>query len=294
MNKKLLFGYIFLIVCFLSTFGILLAVGKLTVLNPAGWVGMQERNLFFLAIGIMMCLALPVLGALFFIAWHYRAENHKAHYNPETKNPLILKFLWWIIPASLVIIFGFIIWHAAHTLDPYKQIISNNKPIIIQVVALRWKWLFIYPREKIATVNYLAIPVNTPINFQLTAGDAPMNSFWIPKLGGQIYAMSAMETKMSLIANQVGDFPGQAAEINGEGYADMRFDTHVTSQTDYKDWVAKMKESSKPLDKVTFEQISKPALDTSFHYYTLPDANFYNELMMSYMQPSSVHMQHEN
>lgn len=294
MNKKILFGYIFLIICFLSTFAFFILSGKLAIINPSGMIGIQERNLMFIAIGVMLCLALPVLSAMFFIVWKYRAENTKAKYTPDETGKKIFKILWWAIPASLVVIFSFIIWFGAHALDPYKQISSTNKPITIQVVALRWKWLFIYPKEKIATVNYFAFPVNTPLNFQLTAGDAPMNSFWIPKLGGQIYAMSAMETKISLIANKTGDFPGEAAEINGSGYADMRFMAHAGTEEDYTVWVRKIKQTAKPLDKATFEKLSSPSEDTSVSYYTLPDTNLYNEIIMKYMGPSTIHEEHEH
>ena len=117
-------------------------------------------------------------------------------------------------------------------LHPYKPIESSVKPITIQVIALDWKWLFIYPEQGIATVNFIQIPVNTPINFKLTA-DGPMNSFWIPSLGGQIYSMATMETKINLMADTTGDFPGEAAEINGKGFSGMRFVARSSTRADF-------------------------------------------------------------
>lgn len=66
---------------------------------------------------------------------------------------------------------------------------------------------FYLSRRKIATINFLQIPKDVPIHFEITA-DAPMNSFWIPELGGQIYAMPKMRTELYLIANKVGNFRG--------------------------------------------------------------------------------------
>ena len=155
---------------------------------------------------------------------------------------------------------------------------------------MRWKWLFIYPQENIATVNFIQIPINTPIDFELTAGDAPMNSFWIPSLGGQMYAMETMETQLHLIGNSIGDFPGGAAEINGSGFAGMRFTAKVSSNNDFNNWVQSVKKSSNPLNTASYNQLSIPSEYNQRGFYSSVQNGIFNDIMMKYMSPGSQKM----
>ncbi len=151
-----------------------------------------------------------------------------------------MSFGLWAVPIILIASLSVLNWKSTHELDPYQPIASNAPPLTVEVVALDWKFLFIYPQQNIATVNFIEFPVNTPLNFQLTA-DAPMSSFWIPQLGSQIYAMPAMSTQLHLIANSTGDFRGMDTEINGAGFSGMKFAARSVSQTDFNAWVASVK-----------------------------------------------------
>lgn len=264
---------------------LLLHTHTIAVLQPQGQIALEERNLIFAAVSIMLLVAIPILLLTFFIAWKYRADNPKATYRPDWTGNLLLKCTWWGILSVLVLVFWIIVWNSAHKLDPYKPIEATTKPITIQVVAMRWKWLFIYPEQHIATVNFMQFPVHTPVNFKLTADDAPMNSFWIPQLGGQMYAMTTMETKLHLIANTTGDFSGGAAEINGSGFAGMRFIARSSLKDDFDNWVEKIKKSSKPLDAVTYNTLVKPSEDNPVTYYSSVDNNLYNTIIMKDMMP---------
>lgn len=285
MNKKVLSAFIVIVLCFLSAFAILIHNGSLAILNPKGFIALQERNLIFIAYAIMLSIAIPVVFVTFFIAWKYRAENTKSTYKPDWTGNIFLKSLWWTILGILLVVFCIIVWIAAHKLDPSVSISSTNKPITIEVVALQWKWLFIYPEEHIATINYVQFPVNTPVNFKLTA-DAPMTTFWIPTLGSQIYAMASMETQLHLMANTIGDFPGQTSEINGAGYAEMRFTAHASSKADFDTWVAKIQKSSQPLTLTIYNQLAKPSEHAPVTYYSLVDNNLYNTIIMKYIKPT--------
>lgn len=247
-------------------------------------IAWQERNLIILAMTIMLCIAIPVVIVAFFVGWKYRAGGKSTHL-PEWTGNRWEKVGYWVFLGILVVAFSTIVWVAAHRLDPYKPIVSSQKPITIQVVALEWKWLFIYPEQNIATVNFMQIPVDTPINFRLTA-DAPMNSFWIPSLGGQIYSMATMETKLSLIANSIGDFPGGAAEINGKGFSGMRFVARASSREDFDKWVDKVRSSPKSLDQKTFDELNIPSEDTPAMFYSSVMPGLYNNIMIKYLMPS--------
>jgi cytochrome o ubiquinol oxidase subunit 2 len=176
----------------------------IALLDPKGTVALAERGLMLHAVEFMLIVAVPVLTLLFFFAWRYRAGsghgNAQPAYTPNWEQARMDELIWWAIPFEIVLVLGALTWTSTHELDPRRPLDSNQPPLIVQVVALDWKWLFIYPEEQIATVNYLAIPVGRPVRFEITA-DAPMNSFWIPRLGGQIYAMSGMLTSLNLVAN---------------------------------------------------------------------------------------------
>lgn len=284
-NKYSFVVFIFLLIDVLLVVWLLLGGHTIAVLNPKGMIAMKERNIIITSIFLMLLVAIPVLILTFWFAWKYREGNSHEQYTPDWQLNTKLEFLWWAIPGMIVLALSFITWKSTHELDPYKPIASNLKPITIQVVALRWKWLFIYPEQHIATVNFIQFPARTPINFELTA-DAPMNSFWIPQLGGQIYAMSGMGTHLHLMADQPGEYRGSAAEISGKGFAGMRFIAKASSQADFDAWVQSVRKSSNMLDLSEYNKIAEPSEDNPVSLYALTEENLYNEIMMKFMVPS--------
>lgn len=253
----------------------------ISVLFPSGTIAFKQRNLLFLIQALMLIIVIPVYVLTFIFSWKYRADNKEADYDPELADNWIAECFWWGIPIVMTAIVSVITWQQTHELDPYKPIVSDKKPITIQVVALQWKWLFLYPEENIASMNYLQIPVNTPIRFEITA-DAPMNSFWIPDLGGQIYAMPAMRTELNLIATEAGDFRGSSANISGEGFSGMHFITRATSEDAYLDWVRTAKETKNILD---YSEVATPSQNVPPQVYQLKTAKLFNEIMMQYTHP---------
>lgn len=266
---------------------VLIGNSNIQVLNPQGLIAAKQRDVIVATVVIMSAVVIPVVILIFFVAWKYRAGNLKAKYSPDWIQNKKSEFLWWIIPGIIVFILAIITWKSTHELDPYRTIESDKKPVTIQVVALRWKWLFIYPQENIATVNFIQFPVNTPVNFELTA-DAPMSSFWIPQLGGQIYAMTGMGTKLHLIANKTGEFAGSSAEINGEGFSGMIFTAKASSQADFDSWVQKIKESSNTLGLPEYNNLVKPSKNNPVTFYASPEKDLYNRIIMKYMAPQMM------
>lgn len=258
------------------------------VLNPKGVVAEQQRDLLVFTTLLSLIVILPVFFLTFYIAHTYRADNKKAKYTPEWDHSKKLEVVWWGVPLIIIGILAVITWQTTHSLDPYRPLESDTEPLTVQVVALQWKWLFIYPEQDIATVNQLVIPVNTPINFEITA-DAPMNSFWIPQLGGQVYAMTGMTTKLHLMANETGRFNGSSANISGEGFADMRFTVDATSNEVFDAWVASSRASNTPLDIPTYDELAKPATVEKPLAFSSRDAGLYDTILMKYMSPDHDH-----
>ena len=141
---------------------------------------------------------------------------------------------------------------------PERPVPDDAKPLTVEVVALDWKWLFIYPEQGIATVNELAAPVDRPIVFKITASSV-MNSFFIPALAGQIYAMPGMETKLNAVINQPGEFEGFSANYSGAGFSGMRFKFHGLSEADFDQWVQKAKAGGGALTRAAYLELERPS-----------------------------------
>ncbi|MDO8270050.1 MAG: ubiquinol oxidase subunit II [Candidatus Levybacteria bacterium] len=285
MNIKIKIGLALLFFVELFYFGLIfLSDLNFQLLNPQGSIARQQRDLGMLVIGILLVVAIPLIGAMYWFAYKYRAGNKKAIYKPDTRHSKFTELVWWLIPAVFIFILAIITWNKTHALDPYKPLESSVPPVRIQAIALNWKWLFLYPDYNIATVNFIQFPQDTPVNFEITA-DAPMNSFWIPALSGQIYAMSGMSTKLHLIADNTGDYRGQAGEINGRGFSGMKFIARASSREEFENWVGEVRRSLKTLDENEYSTLSKPSENNSVTHYSSYEQNLYNKIMMKYVVP---------
>lgn len=254
------------------------------VLQPQGEVAAKQRDLIVFTLGLSLIVVVPVFTLLFYFAWKYREGNRAARYMPEWDGNKWLEIIWWGIPCIIIGILSVVTWQTSHSLDPYKPLVSDVKPVKVQVVATQWKWLFIYPELGIATTNDLRFPEKTPLNLEITA-DAPMNSFWIPSLGGQVYAMSGMTTKLHLSANTIGEYKGSSANISGEGYADMAFTARSLSDADFNEWVARVKTTGGALDMGRYEVLAQPSIVKEPGYFALKEDDLYTAIVMKYMMP---------
>jgi cytochrome o ubiquinol oxidase subunit II len=254
------------------------------VLNPKGMIGTKERDLIITASLLMLIVVIPVFILTWFFAWRYRESNVKTKHAPDWEHNTIAEYCWWGVPLIIIVILATITWRSSHELNPFTPIETGKKPMVIQVVALDWKWLFIYPEQKIATVNFVQFPVQTPINFEITS-DAPMNSFWIPQLGGQIYAMPAMRTKLHLIANEIGSFRGASANISGIGFAGMTFTAKSSSREDFDQWVQSVEQSPKQLSLDEYQRLVEPSEYDPVSSYVLLQEDLFDRILMKYMAP---------
>lgn len=283
----------FIIVCALVMVGVwfLLGSGNFDVLNPQGEIARRQRNLLLFTVGLSLIVIIPVFAMLGIFAWKFRESNPKKQvYKPDWDSNNALEVIWWGVPIAIISVLAVVTWVSSHQLDPYKKLESEVKPLEVQVVALQWKWLFIYPEQDIASVNQLNIPEKTPINFTITS-DAPMNSFWIPSLGGQVYAMSGMSTKLHLIADGVGEYSGSSANISGTGFADMQFKVYSQSRQDFDSWVKSIHESSEGLDQKRYDELAEPSSLKQPKFFRLEAENLYDTIVMKYMMPDMKHDQ---
>ncbi len=284
--KAKLFIVLLLVIDVILSLSIITHGMTFRVLNPSGVIAKSERNILLLAASIVLSIIIPVFILTFFIVVRYQEGNAKTPYTPDWNYNRKLEVLWWIIPAVIIVLLGTLTWITTHQLDPTKSINAPNKPLTIEVVALQWRWLFIYPQQHIATINFVEFPVNTPVAFQLTA-DGPMTSFWIPQLGGQMYAMSAMVNTTHLISNAPGEFQGINNEISGQGFIGMRFIAKSTTQADFDRWVQIVQQSSQLLNLQKYTSLAQPNTDEREEFYSLSDKDLYNEIVTKFMIPPS-------
>jgi len=262
--------------------------GTFMLLDPKGIVAEKEKSLILMALAIMFAVAIPTLIFLFITIWKYRekGENNNKNYAPLRVGSRRAEAAMWALPCLLILILGIMNWRTSHELDPYKPLEAAGQTETIQVVSLPWKWLFIYPKEHIATVNFVEFPEKTSVEFELTS-DAPMNSFWIPQLGGQIYSMAGMSTQLHLMADEAGDYNGRASDISGMGFAGMVFIARAATSQDFAAWVDSMKEKPQVLDMAEYEQLAKPSTYNPPAYYGSTTPGLYTMIMMKFMSPAS-------
>lgn len=255
------------------------------VLEPKGMIAIKEKDIIVTASLLMLLIVVPVLILAGFFAWRYREENTKAKHAPDWEHNTIAEYCWWGVPLVIIFVLSVITYRSSHELNPFKSIESDKKALSIQVVALQWKWLFIYPEQGIATLNYVEFPAGTPVEFEITA-DAPMNSFWIPQLGGQIYAMPAMRSKLSLIADEEGTFRGLSANLSGSGFAGMRFAAKAVSDQEFSRWMKTAQSSSIHLDMQRYNALASPSENDPEATFILSENQLFNKILMKYMEPA--------
>ncbi len=275
---------IFGLFSFLSVY---IGTHNMGVLNPKGVIAVAQKDLIITSVVLMMIVIIPVFIMLFSFAWRYRASNTKAKYTPDWHSNLILEIIWWTVPVVIVVFLAIITWKSSHDLDPFKPLVSEVKPVVIEVVALDWKWLFIYPEEHIATVNFLEIPMDTPIHFKITS-DAPMNAFWIPQLGSMIYAMAGMTAQLHLMADEVGVYKGLSSNFSGDGFSGMKFDTKVVTGAEYVAWLNEVRTSPQSLTEEEYKELIKPTKNHPVVQYSSVRDDLYSSIIMKYMAPHTM------
>jgi cytochrome o ubiquinol oxidase subunit 2 len=277
---------------------ILLSGCSTVLMNASGDVAVQQGKLIVVSTLLMLLIIVPVIALTFFFAWRYRASNTQATYEPDWDHSTSLELVIWGAPLLIIIVLGLITWISTHTLDPYRplgrldadrKIPVGTQYLDVEVVALDWKWLFIYPEQGIATVNELAAPVDRPIRFKITSSTV-MNSFFIPALAGQIYAMPGMETKLHAVINKPGEFRGMSANYSGGGFSDMHFKFHGLSQADFDAWVAHAKASGGDLTRAAYLSLEKPSEKVAVRQYAAVDPELFNAVVNRCVEPGKMCM----
>jgi cytochrome o ubiquinol oxidase subunit 2 len=256
------------------------------VLTPEGPVASGDLKIMFDAVMLMLTIVVPTILAIFAFGFWYRASNKRARRLPTFDFSGRIELVVWAIPLLTIMFLGGMIWIGSHDLDPAKPLPTRGgEPLEVQVVALDWKWLFIYPREGVASVNTMAAPVGRPIHFRLTSASV-MNLFFVPQLGSMIYAMNGMADSLNLQADRPGDYAGRAAMINGDGFADMHFDLRALPGDQYAAWIAAAKARGAALDAASYQTLERQSAKVAPFTYRAVQPGLFDDIVTQRLAPA--------
>lgn len=277
---------------------LLLAGCDTVVLSPSGDIAAQQANLIVWSTILMLIIVVPVIVLTLLFAWRYRASNKEATYDPDWDHSTSLELIIWAAPLAIIIALGALTWVSTHQLDPYRPLdrISEGKPVpegteplVVEVVAMDWKWLFFYPEQGIAVVNELAAPVDRPIKFKITS-TTMMNSFYIPALAGQIYAMGGMETQLNAVINEAGRYEGFSANYSGAGFNGMRFTFIGMADNDFEQWVTIARRDGESLSRDTYKALEAPSFNNPVQYFGAVAPGLYDAILNRCVDPGTLCM----
>ncbi len=265
----------------------LLAACHAEILDPGGPVGKAEGRILVDSLAIMLAIVIPTIVATLLFAWWYRASNTRAVYLPEWNFSGRIELVVWAIPIMVIILLGGVTWIGSHDLDPAKPLAAETPALEIQVVSLDWKWLFIYPKQRVASLNQLVVPAGVPLHFSLTSATV-LNAFFIPRLGSMIYTMSGMVTQLNLQADNAGTFRGLSAHYSGEGFSDMHFDVRAVSANEFAGWVNTNLAEAQALDATSYALLAKPGVPAAAATYRSVDPDLFAKIVSRDLAPSAV------
>ena len=254
------------------------------VLDPQGPIGDQDKTILVDSVAIMLAIVVPTILATLAFAWWFRSSNTKAIYRPGFDYSGRLELIVWSIPLLTIMLLGGVIWIGSHELDPARPLASEVEPLEVQAVSLDWKWLFIYPKQRVASVNELVIPAGTPVHFSLTSASV-MNAFFVPQLGSMIYTMNGMTTQLNLRANEPGTFIGESSHFSGDGFSDMRFDVRAERADRFATWIELVRDKGRTLDDESYAALAKPSVSRSPFTFGFADPELFTKIVTLQLPP---------
>jgi cytochrome o ubiquinol oxidase subunit II len=257
---------------------------SMNIFDPQGPVAAAEKTILIDSIAIMLAIVVPTIIAILAFAYWFRQSNPRAQYRPDFAYSGRIELVVWSIPTLTIILLGGVAWIGSHQLDPAARVDGTGAPVRIQAVSLDWKWLFIYPDQRVATINSLTVPVGAPLRFELTSASV-MNVFFVPQLGTMIYTMNGMVTRLNLRADNEGDYQGLSAHFSGDGFPDMMFDVHVVSPIEFPNWVANTAKSDRLLNADSYKDLLQQTIESEKPSFRLDDPRLFEAIATQVIPP---------
>jgi len=263
---------------------IVLTACHAAVLDPQGPIGIADKTIMIDSLAIMLAIVLPTIAATLAFAWWFRASNSRAIYLPDFEYSGRIELIVWSIPLLTVILLGGVAWIGSHDLDPAKPLAAKTPPLEIQGISLDWKWLFIYPDQRVASVNQLVVPAGVPLHFSLTSASV-MNVFFVPQLGSMIYTMNGMRTQLNLLADAPGTFRGQSSHYSGDGFSDMHFDVRAVPPEEFAAWIEDTRKTGPTLDAASYAALARQSVNARPFTFREADPALFREIVAQQLPP---------
>jgi cytochrome o ubiquinol oxidase subunit II len=270
--------------CAGAMMAIVLTACQPAVLDPQGVIGIAEKTILIDSLAIMLAIVIPTIAATLAFAWWFRASNTRAIHLPEWAYSGRIELIVWAIPLLVIMLLGGVAWIGSHDLDPARPLASGTPPLEVQGVSLDWKWLFIYPGQRVASVNQLVVPAGVPIHFSLTSASV-MNAFFIPQLGSMIYTMNGMTTQLNLRADAPGTFRGLSSHYSGDGFSDMHFDVQAVPAEQFTAWIDTTRNTGPTLDAESYAALSRQSVNTNPFTFRAAEPDLFQQIVMQKLPP---------
>jgi cytochrome c oxidase subunit 2 len=112
---------------------------------------------------------------------------------------------------------------------------NSNNVLQVQVIGQQWAWTFRYPQFGGFETTQLALPVNQPVQFNVTSLDV-IHSFWAYTLGVKADANPGVNNVAYTTPTTLGQFQVRCAELCGIWHGAM-FDTgEVLTDSSFMAW----------------------------------------------------------
>ena len=259
--------------------------GCSSVLAPVGPVGTAEKTILVDSLFVMLLIVVPVICATIIFAWWFRSTNKRAHRLPDWAYSGRIEIVTWSVPTLIILFLAGLVWTGSHDLDPAMPLSGGTgTPLDVQVVSLDWKWLFIYPDEGIASLNQLVIPAGRPVHFSITSASV-FNSFFIPRLGSQIYAMNGMVTHLNLRSDRIVSLEGMSAHFSGDGFPGMHFKVEAVEPAAFKLWIANADTHGAVLDVTTYRALLRQSVNDPATTFRSPSPGLFDAIARQQLPP---------
>jgi cytochrome c oxidase subunit 2 len=229
---------------------VLAAPGGVGPPGPDTPSGEAISRLYWVVLGLCAVVFVLVETALilFIIRFRRRHDTPESAEGPQIHGNTRLEIIWTAIPALLL---------AALAIFTFTQIpavqaqgIEDEQHLTIRVEAHQFYWEYRYPGGE-ATVNTLYLPVDQPVELELTGMDV-IHSWWVPALTGKMDAIPGRINSLRFLPESTGDFDGKCAELCGVQHAFMPTTVTVLDQDEYESTLASQQETL-ALGKATWE-----------------------------------------
>jgi cytochrome o ubiquinol oxidase subunit 2 len=257
--------------------------------HPVGPVASAELHYTVLNTAVMLLIIVPTTIATLVFALRYR-KSRNAAYDPSFSHSLALELAMWGVPLFIVVILTFCTYSSVFAVNPADpQALGGSKTgaaatatpgsLQVDVITTDWQWIFVYPQQKIATIDDLVVPQGETVKLELTSATVT-NDFYIPQVAPMIDVMPGMRTLDAFQVNRPGNYEGFSADFSGAGFSWMQFATRIMAPADFAAWVKQTQAAPNHLDFARFLKLAQPTINQKAEpsYFSDADPNLFREV----------------